>query len=69
MFLFGKSKKNEDSLRKGTVDKVKSRIMAVPSDVELIKNPDDVLARAHDTEEIKIKSTSFDEAACIVAEY
>lgn len=69
MFLFGKSKKNEDSLRKGTVEKVKSRIMAVPSDVELIKNPDDVLARAHDTEEIKIKSTSFDEATCIVAEY
>lgn len=69
MFLFGKSKKNEDSLRKGTIEKVKSRIMAVPRDAEIFSKPDELLARAQDTDEIKIKSTDIENAPHIVAEY
>lgn len=69
MFIFGKSKKGRDSLRKGTVEKVKSHIMAVPRDAEIFSKPDELLSRAQDTDEIKIKSTSLENAQHIIAEY
>lgn len=69
MFLFGKSKKNENSLRKGTIEKINSRIMAVPRDAEIFSKPEEVIARAQDTDEIKIKSASIEDTPNIVAVY
>lgn len=57
MFLFGKSKKNESSLRSGIVEKVKSRMIAIPYDDGDIADPKVVFDRFKDTDEIKIKST------------
>lgn len=57
MFLFGKSKRqDENALRSGTVERVPSRMMAVPRSADLIANPDEVIGRLHDTDEIKILS-------------
>lgn len=57
MFLFGKSKKHtKDALRSGTVDKVPSRMIAVPPNEEYPIDRDTVLSRLHDTDEITVLS-------------
>lgn len=56
MFLFGKSKKDERSLRSGTVEKSNSRMIAVPYNAEDISDLMAVGERLKDADEIKIKS-------------
>ena len=53
MFLFGQSKRNDSqSLRSGTVERVPSRMFAIPSDPGLITDPEDARSRFHDTDEL-----------------
>lgn len=57
MFLFGKSKRNDTgALRSGTIEKTPSRMIAVPQNEDSVAHQEDILARLHDTDEIKILS-------------
>lgn len=64
MFLFGKSKKDERSLRSGTVEKDNSRMIAVTLDAVDISDPKVVVGRLKDTDEIAIKS--IEPEICVV---
>ena len=55
MFLFGKSKKDENSLRSGTVEKTISRMIAVPFDAIDISDPAVLKGRLKDTDELKFR--------------
>ena len=57
MFLFGKSKRQDNNaLRSGTVERVPSRMLAIPKNGDLIADQDTVLGRLHDTDEITVLS-------------
>ncbi len=58
MFHFGKSKRNDDkALRSGTVERVASRMFAIPGNPDSILNTGEVLARLHDTDELLFGQT------------
>ena len=58
MFLLGKSKRSDsNALRSGTVDRVPSRMFAIPSDPELIDYPDIAASGFHDTDELTFGRT------------
>lgn len=58
MFPFGKSKRNDPkALRSGTVERVPSRMFAIPADPDSIIEPGEVHARLHNTDELTFGQT------------
>ncbi len=58
MFRFGKSKRTDDkALRSGTVDRVCSRMCAIPADPDACRDRSTLWGRLHDTDELTFGQT------------